>query len=154
PADLQVTSIVTQAPNDSGEKTAVQWTVTNFGNTTWTGTRYWTDWVYFSQYPTFDSNSTLVGQVSHSNDQPLGTNQSYTSSLTFTLPRGIGGTAAAPQTFYVYVLTDPHGSTNTGIRDNDGSRGYYTTHGYEDPTNNQGSEALPVIYREPDLKVT
>ena len=52
PADLQVTSIVTQAPNYSGEKTTVQWTVENTGNTAWAGTRYWVDQVYFSPYPT------------------------------------------------------------------------------------------------------
>jgi YD repeat-containing protein len=154
PADLQVTSIVTQSPNDSGEKTTVQWTVTNFGNTTWAGTQYWVDQVYFSPYPTLDGNATLVGQVAHSNDQTLANGQSYSSSLTFALPRGIGGTDAAPQTFYVYVITDHYGSTSTGGRDNSGSRNYYTTNGYEDPTNNQGQQTLPVIYREPDLRVT
>jgi len=155
PADLRVTSIVTQAPNYSGEKTTVQWTVTNFGNTVWSGTRYWVDQVYFSPYPTLNVNrDPLVGTVAYSNGQTLGSGQSYTQSQTFTLPRGIGGTAADPQTFYVYVITDPYGSTNTGSRDNDSSRGYYATNGYEDPTNNQSSQTIPVIYREPDLRVT
>src|SRR5205823_2780600 len=35
PADLQVTSIVTQAPNYSGEPTSVTWTVTNTGAAAW-----------------------------------------------------------------------------------------------------------------------
>src|SRR5262249_8414044 len=95
-----------------------------------------------------------VGVVPHSNDQTLGAGQNYTQSLKFTLPRGIGGTAVNPQTYYVYVITDPRGSTNTGIRDNDGSRNYYAINGYEDPTNNQGTQTLPVIYREPALRVT
>src|SRR5581483_3330787 len=78
----------------------------------------------------------------------------YTQSATFTLPRGIGGTADNPQTFYVYVLTDPRGSLGTGGGSNDGSRDFFGTDGYEDPTNNQGVGTLPVIYREPDLQIT
>ena len=95
-----------------------------------------------------------MGSVPHGNDQPLGAGQSYTSSLTFALPAGIGGTAADPQTFYIYVIANPLGSTNTGLRDNDSSRDYYATSAYEDPTNNQGSQTIPVIYKEPDLQVT
>src|SRR5262249_27153710 len=113
-----------------GEPTTVQWKVTNFGNTTWSGTRYWVDDVYFSPYPTFDGNSTFVGEVAHSNDQPLGPgNPSYTASLTFDLPRGIGGTVAHPQTFYVYVVTDPTGTTHDEYPGDDVSRDYYTKHG-------------------------
>ena len=102
-----MTSIVTQAPNDSGEKTTVSWTVTNFGNAVWAGTQYWTDQVYFSPYPTFDDNSTLVGTVAHSNDQGLPDGQSYTSTLTFTLPPGIGEPRPTPR---------PSTSTSSPIR--------------------------------------
>ena len=57
-----MTSIVTQSPNYSGEKTTVQWTVTNFGTTVWSGTQYWIDEVYFSPYPTLNTDrDTLVG---------------------------------------------------------------------------------------------
>src|SRR5262249_12623921 len=133
PADLRVTSIVTQAPNYSGELTTVTWTVQNFGAPTWSGTRYWTDEVYFSRYPTFDRGRSLhIGSFPHSNGQPLATGDSYTQSTTFTLPRGIGGTQDDPQTFYIYVITNPDGSTDTKSIYNDSSRNYYGSHGYED----------------------
>ncbi len=135
--------IATQAPNYSGEQTTVSWTVTNEGAVVWSGTRYWVDHVYFSNYPTLDQNrDPLVGEFPHSNDQPLGSQASYTQSATFTLPPGIGGTAANPQTFYVYVITGYYDALTSGSRDNDGSRSYFTTRGYEDPTNNQSSATL------------
>jgi hypothetical protein len=154
-ADLQVTSVVGQTPNYSGETAAVTWTVQNFGAAAWTGTRYWVDDVYFSAYPVLDFQKAIFeGEFPHSNDQPLGANASYTTSATFKLPKGIGGTAANPQTFYVYVVTDARGASSANSRANSGSRQYFTIRGYEDPTNNQGGGTLPVIYREPDLQVT
>ena len=99
-ADLQVASVVTQAPNDSGEKTTVTWTVTNFGAPVWPGTRYWTDEVWFSPDPTFGSRAFVIGSRARSNDTPLGTNESYTVSQDVVLPRGIDGL------FYIYVFTD------------------------------------------------
>ena len=103
-----MTSIVTQAPNYSGEKTTVTWTVTNFGAPTWSGTRYWVDQrlLLRSIRRSNTNRDTLDRRFPHSNDQPLGAGASYTQSATFTLPHGIGGTAANPQTFYVYVITD------------------------------------------------
>ncbi len=155
PADLRVTSIVTQSSNDSGAPTTVQWTVTNVGNPAWSGTQYWVDDVYFSAFPTLDTTrDPLVGEVAHSNAQPLGAAQGYTQSLTFTLLQGIGGTAADPQDYYVYVITDPGGTTQRGYPSNDGSREWYTIHGYDAETDNQGSQTIPVVYREPDLRVT
>jgi len=155
PADLQVTSVVGQVPNYSGESATVWWTVQNFGGAAWSGTRYWLDDVYFSRYPTFDpAHDVLVGQFVHSNDQPLASGESYTQSASFVLPKGIGGTATAPQTFYVHVVTDAHGTVNTHARDNSASRGSFATRGYEDASNNQHTGTLPVIYREPDLQVT
>ena len=150
-----MTSIVTQAPNYSGEQTLVSWTVTNFGAPAWSGTQYWVDEVYFSPYPTLQiGRDPLEASVAYDNSQPLGAGATYTQSATFTLPQGIGGTAANPQTFYVYVITDVLGALTAGNRDNDGSRDFFTTVGYEDPTNNEGSTTMPVIYREPDLQVT
>ena len=75
-------------------------------------------------------------------------------SYTFNVPDGIGGTAANPQTFYVYVITDPDGKPSTKFGDNDESLKYYATNGYDIAANNQGSQTIPVIYREPDLQVT
>src|SRR5207248_777257 len=126
-----------------------------FGAAAWSGTRYWLDDVYFSRYPTFDLNLvTFIGEFPHSNDQPLPAGASYTASAGFDLPKGIGGTADNPQTFYLYVITDPHGALATQGNDNNSSRGSFTTRGYEDQTNNLGGGTLPVIYREPDLQVT
>jgi hypothetical protein len=152
PADLQVTSVVTQAPNYSGEPTTVTYTVTNKGADVWSGTRYWTDKVYFSKYPTLDlQHDPQVATVLHSNAQPLAAGASYTQSTTFALPPGIGGTSADPQTFYVYVITDPDGSLSSGSHDNGNSFGIRA---YEVPGNNEGGQTLPVIYREPDLVVS
>ena len=56
------------------------WTVTNFGATAWSGTRYWVDRVYFSQYPTLNTSATRVSvEFPHSNDQPLAAGASYTA---------------------------------------------------------------------------
>src|SRR5262249_43811787 len=109
----------------------------------------------FSRYPTFDpSLVTLLGEFPHSNNQPLSAGASYTNSTDFFLPKGIGGTDANPQPFYLYVITDPRGAVFTQSRDNNASRQSFTTRGYEDPTNNLGAGSLPVIYREPDVQVT
>ncbi len=155
PADLDVTSVVSQATNYSGEQTSVTWTVTNEGNPVWSGTSYWQDTIYFSPFPSLsDSGSTNEGSFVHSNDQPLLTGQSYTQTATFTLPPGIGGTQADPQTFYVFVITNPGGTTNTGNRDNDLSLDYFSINAYAIAANDEGSGSLPVIYREPDLQVS
>jgi hypothetical protein len=100
------------------------------------------------------AHATFIGDFVHSNDQPLAAGGSYTQSATFTLPKGIGGTAANPQTFYVYVITDSHGDLTAHTRDNSNSRNIFSIRGYEDPSNNQGGGTFPVIYREPDLQVT
>ncbi|HEX4609016.1 MAG TPA: putative Ig domain-containing protein, partial [Urbifossiella sp.] len=155
PADLRVTAVATPGVNYSGEPTTVNWTVTNTGAAAWAGTRYWTDAVYFSRYPTLDTaRDTLVGQFAHSNAQPLAAGASYTNSAAYTLPPGIGGTAASPQTFYVYVITDPTGGLTAQTLDNDGSRASFGARGYEAATNKLGTQTLPVVYREPDLQVT
>ena len=83
--------------------------------------------------------------------------QSYTQTETFILPRGIGGTEADPQTFYVYVIADPQrrppsrATTQSMMAP---SRGFFGGNAYENPTNNQGGGAIPVIYREPSLVVS
>ena len=53
PADLRVTSVVTQPQNFSGEETTVTWTVTNQGADVWRGTQGWLDGIYISKDPTF-----------------------------------------------------------------------------------------------------
>jgi hypothetical protein len=150
---LRVTSIVTQSPNFSGEKTTIQWTVTNFGETIWSGTRYWTDDVYFSRYATFDKPEKL-GSFTYSNDHPLASGDSYTQTGIVTLPRGIGGTADNPQTFYIRIVTNPNGGLTASTLNNDAGRSFFASSAYEDPSNNIGNGLLTVIYREPDLRVT
>ena len=64
PADLQVTSITTLPDNLSGETTQVQWTVTNLGAPVWSGTPYWTDYVYISPDAEFIRNrAAKLGQI-------------------------------------------------------------------------------------------
>ncbi|MGA2068563.1 MAG: CARDB domain-containing protein, partial [Thermoguttaceae bacterium] len=155
PADLQVTSVTGQALAYSGDPLTVTWDVTNFGNAVWAGTQYWEDDVYLSRYSTLDTNrDTLLGSVTHSNATTLGAMQSYTQSGTFTLPDYIGGTAADPQTFYLFVVADPAGTTDTNLADNDQSLGVYATAAYDNRINNQASVPQPVIYKEPDLQAS
>jgi hypothetical protein len=161
-AALQVAQIVTQPQNFSGEKTTVQWTVTNFGATVWPGTRYWQDAVYLSPDPTFIwTRATSLGSFVHSNAQPLAAGASYTQTQTVTLPRGIGGN------YCIYVVTD----TSFGSDPLKGAQAlgqgdysdpsvplYYRKHawagGGANERNNMGMAPIPVTYREPDLVVS
>ncbi len=146
PADLVVTSVTATEPNYSGELTTVTWTVQNQGADTWSGTRYWEDFLYLSRYPTFEFGRVkLIDRYAHSNDVPLAAGESYSQSATFALPQGIGGTESEPQTWYAYVRTDPGGHLSTLSRDNTGSRNSYVSTGYEDPDNNRGRGTIPVI---------
>ncbi len=154
-ADLRVVSVVGSAPNYSGEMVTATWTVQNFGAPVWSGTQYWQDSLYFSRYPTFDpNNAKFVGNFAHATTTSLATGDSYTASATFTLPQGIGGTADDPQTYYLYVIADFGGAVKSNSRVNSDAYNSFTRRGYEDITNNLGSGQLPVIYREPDLKVS
>ncbi len=114
PADLQVTSVVTQPESFSGEPTTVQWTVTNVGDPVWSGTQFWTDEVWFSPDPTFIGdratlldNADNIGAFTHTNAQTLGTGDSYTVSQTLILPAGIGA-KTDPITYYIYIAVDPY----------------------------------------------
>ena len=159
PADLQVTSVVTQPQSFSGENTAVTWTVTNFGSPVWSGTQYWYDLVWFSPFPAFsDGGTTFLGDFTHTNAQPLGTNQSYTTTQDVTLPPGIGA-KLNPLTYYIFVATDPlpPNPVNPFGPQFPESVHFYQTDVYEgeaaNETNNMNSAPLPVYYREPDLFV-
>ena len=71
------------------------------------------------------------------------------------MPRGIGGTEADPQTFYVYVIADPQGTTDSGAYpNNDGSVGFFGGDAYENATYNPGGGTIQVFYREPSLVVS
>ncbi|MDE3036214.1 MAG: hypothetical protein KGJ14_09610, partial [Nitrospirota bacterium] len=160
PADLRVASVTASPSNFSGEKTTVQWTVENVGAPVWGGTRYWTDNVFLSPYPTFDLNSaTKVAKVTHSQTTPLGTGDSYQASAEIALPPGIDGT------YYVHVVTDgfPSDSAPGGPQaeldfggTNDGAVTYYGSTVYEarNDANNIGTGSVPVTYREADLAIS
>src|SRR6185437_3427941 len=102
PADLQVTSVsVPNTEHDSGEPTTVTYTVTNTRAAVWSGTKSWTDSIYFSAEPTFNpSQVTLLGTVVHDNTNGLGTGQSYTTTAAITPPAGTDGP------YYIYVLAN------------------------------------------------
>lgn len=160
PADLIVTNVKTIAQNFSGERTTVEWTVQNVGETMWAGTRYWYDEVWISPDATFiPSRATKVGFFTHSSQQPLGKGDSYTQRQEIVLPAGFDGN------YYVYVSTDysyvdTHPYTNyrgtiyQSGGDNDSYRKTFEYRGFEDPSNNLGSASIGITYREADLKVT
>ncbi|MCP4925155.1 MAG: hypothetical protein GY916_04335, partial [Gammaproteobacteria bacterium] len=162
-SDLQVTEVVTQPDNLSGEETTVSWTVTNFGADVWGGTQGWIDRVFISSDPEFiPQRSTHIGSVVHSNIDGLLSGQSYTTTTNVTLPAGTEGS------YYIYVITDarllirsskdhlPERELEDGSSlKNDGARNFYANSVYEaaDNQNNIGQGTLDITYYEPDLQV-
>jgi subtilase family serine protease len=153
--DLRLSSIVVPATADSGEKVQVQWTVENSGSAAvWSGTQYWTDMVFFSSDPTFIPGRAIkVGELVHSNAQPLAAGGQYTAATDITLPAGIEGP------YFIHVITDTNvigalPDINSGS--NDAALFHYRTSVYEagSNSNNLGTASLPVIYKEPDLLAT
>ncbi|MBV8468215.1 MAG: pre-peptidase C-terminal domain-containing protein, partial [Burkholderiales bacterium] len=158
PADLQVSSVYCPAPeNDSGEPTTLTYTVTNNGAAVWSGTKSWSDNVYFSAYPTFDPNkATLLTTLSHDNSAGLAAGASYTTTTSITPPPGTSGP------YYVYVVTNADSYNpasaatqyvigNTAVQDGN----YYLNHAYEGPNtgNNLGQGTIAITYKEPVLTV-
>ena len=111
--NLRVAS-VSPSPNPrSGQPVAVTWAVTNAG--TWsTGAGLWQDAVYLSATTNLDGTALLLGRTPR--PRPLGTNDSYASSLTATLPQGLYGTR------YFIVQTDADNRVNEGLYENDNIR--------------------------------
>jgi len=166
-ADLVVTDISVPSQSFSGEKTVIEYTVTNIGDhPVWSGTRYWTDYVWLSADPVFIADrATYLNKAIHSHDAPLQPGESYTAQVEVTLPAGISGD------YYVYMHIDIHNEPSgilwsrfMPIVDTDwwpadtGSNDKWLEHfsrwAYEDPHNNVGNAPLSVTYREPDLQVT
>jgi hypothetical protein len=155
--DLQVTSVQAAASADSGEKTSITYTVTNTGAAAiWSGTKYWTDQIWISRDSTFIASRAInVGSVEHSGDS-LAAGASYTETTNVTLPPGIGGT------YHVYVFTNVMNSSAPSLRPwpfNNGDNAQlrdqtFQSAAFEAPTGNMGTTILPVVYKEPDLKVT
>jgi large repetitive protein len=165
--DLKVTAVVPEAQAFSGEKTLVRYTVTNdstFG--VWPQTKYWTDQIWLSKDPVWipqRERVTRLASVQQAN-QPLAGGASYTREVEVTLPPGIEGP------YFLYVFTNVSGqgipppppvpTVPFPVEQGDGvfviGNPYetYVRSAYEDATNNMARATLPVIYREPDLRVT
>lgn len=108
--NLRVTSVSASANPMSGQPVTVSWTVTNAG--TWTtGAGLWQDAVYLADRPELDTATVLLDRVQR--PRPLGTNESYASSLTAPLPQGVSGTR------YFIVQTDADNRVNEGSGEND-----------------------------------
>ncbi len=154
-SDLRVVSVVPDAEASSGEATTVTYTVQNVGAAVWSGTTYWRDEVWISKDPSFIANrAQRVATVQIANPG-LGTGDSYSRTVGFTLPPGIEGD------WYVYVVTNVYSDQGSPLTtyapdngDNGGLDGTFSRYVYEDDEGKIAQATLPVVYREPDLKVT
>jgi subtilase family serine protease len=162
--DLVVNDISLPAVVYSGEKTRVRYTVTNTSDQPiWRHTQYWTDRIYLSKDPTFIPDPRrviLLAEVPQPNTGPLAGGATYTRDVEVTLPPGIGGD------YYIYVFANVAGDSipgtlpwpvlaGGGTADLDNPYGYpYDSYAYEYSLNNMAQDLLPVVYREPDLRVT
>lgn len=95
-SDLIVTSVAVPASGSPGQPATFVWTVANQGANAASG--IWVDSVYISSTQSWDINAAPVGKVSHNG--PLQPGQSYTASLTATLP------GVVPGQYYAIVRSD------------------------------------------------
>src|SRR5262249_3322720 len=86
--NLVVSAVTPPVSAFSSQQTVVQWTVRNSGNGA-TSTPTWYDGVWLSLDRTFDDTDVFLGDAA--NPTYLNPGDSYTNSLTVTLPRGIDG---------------------------------------------------------------
>lgn len=84
--NLQVSSVTAPVTAFSSQETTIEWIVTNNG-TGATSTPTWSDRVWLSLDQTLDETDTFLGQVN--NPSFLNVGDSYSNSLTATLPQGI-----------------------------------------------------------------
>jgi subtilase family serine protease len=101
--NLQVSSVTTPTTAFSSQQTVVSWQVTNTGNGA-TSAPIWYDAVYLSLDTTFDDTDVFLGEAA--NPSYLNAGESYTNSLTVTLPRGIDSN------YYFLVKTDSRNNVN------------------------------------------
>ena len=109
-ANLQVAGVTPPSDAFSSQQTVVEWTVINTG-TGATNAPIWYDAVYLSLDTTLDETDVWLGTAA--NPSYLGVGESYASSLTVTLPRGIDGN------YYFLVKTDIYTSVFEGGNEND-----------------------------------
>ncbi len=155
--DLVLTTVVPAAQAYSGEKTAITYSVTNASDhAIWDRTRYWTDEIWFSRDPTFiQQRAVQLADVRVAPESGLKAGESYARSVEVTLPPGIGGDC------YLYVFVNEQKATDLSTAawpvlggGNEGAVENYQRRAYEYPLHNVGQALLPVVYREPDLRVT
>ncbi|WP_446376697.1 Ig-like domain-containing protein [Coleofasciculus sp. D1-CHI-01] len=115
--NLQITSVTAPTTAFSSQETVIEWIVTNSG-TAATSTPIWMDQVWLSLDQTLDNNDTLLGSTT--NPSLLNVGDSYSNSLTVTLPQGINGdyffivqTDAGNQVFELNNETDNNGVSQT-----------------------------------------
>lgn len=101
-ASLQVANISLPMAASSGVAWNVQWTVTNAGPAAATGT--WSDAVYASLSPVFDSSAELLGRFDWSND--LASHAAYTQNQPVTFPPCTSGQ------YFVYIVADVDNHVN------------------------------------------
>ncbi len=129
--NLQVTDVIAPPSAFSDQSVIVEWIVTNNGNGP-TNAPTWTDRVYLSPDQVYDASDTLLGSVN--NPAFLAAGDSYRSSLSATLPRGID------DNYYFIVRTDVFNNVNELNNENDNT-------GVSDVTDVQ-------LTPPPDLRVT
>ena len=96
-ADLQVATVSAPLTDTAGQPLTVTWTVKNFG-TGATDSPLWSDAVYLSTSPTSVAGGVLLGKIR--NPSYLNSGESYSQSLTATIPNGLTGN------YYADVVTD------------------------------------------------
>ncbi|AFY47683.1 CARDB domain-containing protein,putative collagen-binding protein,Calx-beta domain-containing protein,subtilase family protease [Nostoc sp. PCC 7524] len=101
--NLQISSVTTPTTAFSSQQTVVSWQVTNTGNGA-TSAPIWYDAVYLSLDTTFDDTDVFLGEAA--NSSYLNSGESYTNSLSVTLPRGIDSN------YYFLVKTDSRNNVN------------------------------------------
>ncbi|NCS06775.1 MAG: hypothetical protein GPJ07_09250, partial [Microcystis aeruginosa G13-07] len=129
--NLQVTGVTAPTTAFSSQQTVVQWTVKNVG-TGATNAPVWYDRVYLSLDTTYDDTDTYLGEAV--NPSYLNPNDSYSNSLTVTLPRGIDGN------YYFLVQADVYN--------------YVTEVGNEGDNWGSGGPTDVNLTPPPDLQVT
>ncbi len=101
--DVKLKAVITNAPSSAmvGVGILVSWTVTNQG-TAATNASHWTDSVYLSSLPTFDSSARIFDAFNIGTPPlPLAPNTSYTQTQTVYLPSDV-----SPGSYFLLLKTD------------------------------------------------
>ncbi len=111
--NLQVTSIAVPAEAFSSQSTVVEWVVTNAGDAP-TSAPQWYDAIFLSSDDVYDSSDVMMGAAL--NASFLNPAESYTNSMTVTMPQGISGQ------YHFVVVTDLYNQVFEHTKEDDNSR--------------------------------